>query len=67
MKLDQYLSTHGLSDTEFGERISRSRSAVSRLRRGETNPDWDTAQRIFEATNGDVTPTDFLENSEAAE
>jgi transcriptional regulator with XRE-family HTH domain len=60
MRLDQYLSHIGVSDAEFGARIGRSRSAISRLRRGKTTPDWNTVSRIVVATNGAVTANDFL-------
>jgi transcriptional regulator with XRE-family HTH domain len=60
MKLSAWLSDKGVSDADFGAMIGRSRSAVSRLRREETQPDWETAAKIREATNGAVTPNDFL-------
>lgn len=60
MKLDQYLSEHDLTDTAFAALIGRTQSSVSRLRRSETRPDWETLERIQAATNGAVTPNDFL-------
>jgi transcriptional regulator with XRE-family HTH domain len=60
MKLAVYLTERGISDADFGAKIGRSRSSVSRLRRGETQPDWVTAAKIMSETNGAVTPNDFL-------
>ena len=60
MKLSDWLSENEISDADFGAMIGRSRSAVSRLRREETQPDWETAASIRSATNGAVTPNDFL-------
>ncbi|MFA7308105.1 MAG: XRE family transcriptional regulator [Hyphomicrobium sp.] len=60
MKLNEYLSSNGISDADFATAIERDRSSVSRLRRSKTKPDWETAQRIYEATAGAVTPTDFF-------
>lgn len=60
MKLAEYLSLSGLSDAQFANLIGRDRTSVSRLRRGETRPDWDTMQEIARHTKGAVTPNDFL-------
>jgi transcriptional regulator with XRE-family HTH domain len=60
MKLSEWLTLKEISDADFGVMIGRSRSAVSRLRREETQPDWETAAKIRDATNGAVTPNDFL-------
>lgn len=60
MTLDDYLSDRNLTDTAFGAQIGRSQSAISRLRRGLTKPDWETLERIKDATSGAVTPNDFL-------
>ncbi len=60
MKLDQYLKDNRLTDKEFGARIGRGQSSVTRLRRGETLPDWETARRISVETGGLVMPNDFL-------
>lgn len=60
MRLSDYLDLSATTDVAFAACIGRSRTAVSRLRRGETRPDWETARRIAEVTNGAVTPNDFL-------
>ena len=60
MTLDEYLTQHEITDAEFAKRIERDPGTVSRLRRGLTKPDWQTMPRIFDATNGAVTPNDFL-------
>lgn len=60
MTLEDYLTTNEITDAEFAKRIERDPGTVSRLRRGLTKPDWQTLPRIFDATNGAVTPNDFL-------
>ncbi len=60
MTLDEYLTVNGITDAAFAMAIGRSQSSVNRLRRGETRPDWKTLKRISEATNGAVTPNDFM-------
>lgn len=67
MKLSDWLSENQISDGDFGAMIGRSRSAVSRLRREETQPDWETAASIRAATNGAVTPNDFLPDHVASD
>jgi hypothetical protein len=66
MKLADYLIKHSLSDPEFGALIDRNRTTVMRLREETTRPDWDTLQRIVAATDGAVTPNDFLPETAAA-
>jgi transcriptional regulator with XRE-family HTH domain len=60
MKLDEYLARERLTDAAFAALVNRSQSAISRLRRGETLPDWRTLEAIVSVTDGAVTPNDFL-------
>lgn len=60
MKLEAFLSETGITNAAFGRQIGRDASSVSRLRRGETRPDWETAAKIAQATNGAVTANDFM-------
>ena len=60
MTLDQYLQERGLSDADFAAAIKADRTTVSRLRRGSVLPEWTTMRRIYRATSGLVTPSDFL-------
>lgn len=60
MKLAAYLKREKIPAAEFARRIERSEGMVSLLCRDGTWLSRDTALRILEATNGEVTPTDFL-------
>lgn len=60
MTLDEYLTSKNITDAAFAGIISRDPATVGRLRRGITKPDWETLPRIVEATEGAVTPNDFL-------
>ena len=60
MRLDKYLTEAGLSEADFGRQIGLSQSAINRLRRGESWPPADTAEKIRAATGGKVTADDFL-------
>lgn len=60
MKLDEYLSAKSITDVAFAATIGRSPSSISRIRRGLVRPDWSTMDAIKAATNGDVTPNDFI-------
>ena len=60
MTLDQFLSIHQMTNAEFAFKIGRDTSTVSRIRKSKTRPDWQTAAKINAATNGAVTPNDFM-------
>lgn len=66
MKLDAYLSTHGLSQSEFAARIGVSQPAVAKYVAGKRIPHRDVMARIVAETDGLVGPADFYE-VEAAE
>lgn len=59
MTLDEYLTAEKETAEAFGARIGRSTSTITRLRKGETRPDWDTLDLIIIATDQKVTPNDF--------
>lgn len=67
MKLADYLTSKDLSDADFALAIECDRTTVSRLRRGITRPTWAQAERIRDATQGAVTPNDFLQDAAPAE
>lgn len=54
------MGERNLSDAEFGALIERSRQAVHRYRSGDRMPDQATMEKIFEVTDGAVTPNDFF-------
>lgn len=69
MKLSDWLKREDISGAEFARRASISEGMVSLLSRDETWLSREMAQKIFAATNGEVTPNDFLslEQSESAQ
>lgn len=60
MKLSDYMRDHNLTDAALAERIGRHRVSVTRYRNGRVRPDWDAMMAIEAATNGAVTPNDFI-------
>lgn len=60
MKLSEWLKREDISGAEFARRHSISEGMVSLLCRDETWLSREMATKIFSATNGEVTPTDFL-------
>lgn len=60
MKLDQYLSARKLTDAAFAAIVGMSQSQVNRLRRGLSQPSWETVAVIERATDGKVCASDFL-------
>lgn len=60
MKLSVYLQRHKLSANQFAKRLKSNPSYVSMLVHGRTWPGRKTAIRILQATDGLVTPNDFI-------
>ena len=63
MKLSQYMADHGISDEQMALRVGRHRSRVSRHRRGVERPDWNAIRAYHDATDGDVTANDWLDEA----
>lgn len=61
MKLSAWLKLKDLTAQQFGERIDRAPSTITRLLRGESVPDKATMLRIVAETEGAVTPNDFFD------
>lgn len=63
MRLDEYLNQkkgEGLTEEAFASRVGLSQGQVNRLRRGASRPSFNTLVRIRDATEGQVTPDDFI-------
>lgn len=58
MTLDEYLSRNAAQ--KLAEKTGLSVASLSRMRRGLQKPSMDTMQSLFDATDGLVTPNDFL-------
>jgi transcriptional regulator with XRE-family HTH domain len=61
MRLETYLAENGLKPAEFAARMGKPASTVSRVLRGEREPSMALLRAIKLATNGAVTPNDFLQ------
>jgi transcriptional regulator with XRE-family HTH domain len=66
MTLDEYLTANKETAEAFAKRIGRATSTITRLRKGETRPDWGTADAITAATEGKVQPNDFSQRDASA-
>ena len=60
MHLTSFLETANETDAAFARRIGVSPQALSRYKLGQRRPEWDVLERIKDATDGKVTPNDFL-------
>lgn len=60
MTLDQYLTRNKMTATDMAIKLGRAVSTVTRIRKGEIKPDFDTIQEIVDMTGGRVTPNDFF-------
>ena len=60
MTLGEYMDRFDLIDREIAEEIGVSQATVNRIRNGVQTPLFETMIRIFDATEGVVTPNDFL-------
>lgn len=66
MTLADYLADRKLKDSDFAETIGVSRMTLWRYKSGDRRPEWDVLKRIVHATDGHVTPNDFLDAPDAA-
>ena len=60
MKLKIYLVQNNITVTEFAERIGYSRSQISNIINGASNPSKRLAKAIEKATNGEVSADELL-------
>lgn len=60
MTLADYLVDRKIKDSDFAEAIGVSRMTLWRYKSGDRRPEWDVLKRIVQATDGHVTPNDFL-------
>ncbi len=60
MTLADYLEAKKVSATALADQANVSVSTITRAARGEIIPSRDLMAKIFEVTNGAVTPNDFF-------
>ena len=67
MQLSEWLSQNSIKRKDFAARIGVSPQTITGWCKGTFWIDRERAQKVFDETKGAVTPTDFLQASEAAE
>ena len=60
MRFDDWMIRTGTSNAAFGKKASLSSEAVRRYRSGDRNPDPEKMRAIFDITDGEVTPNDWV-------
>lgn len=60
MRLSAYLQLPGQQATDLARKCEVSVSTITRIAKGEKLPSMQMAARIRRATNGAVTPDDYL-------
>ena len=65
MKLIAYMDAARVREEDFAAKIGASQSYVNRRKNGHVWPSSEMARRIMDATDGAVTPNDFLSPSDA--
>lgn len=63
-ELDTYMKEAGINDADFGSRIGRHRSVVSKLRRGLLQPTLNVAAAIEQHSDGRVTMRSWVSSPE---
>jgi transcriptional regulator with XRE-family HTH domain len=63
MTLSAWLTAQNLSDVAFAAQIGVTRQALYRYKHGERFPHRDVMARIIDATDGAVTPNDFMQSA----
>ncbi len=64
MRLDDWISRKGMTREAFAALIDVEPASVTRYANGDRVPRPTIMRRIVTATNGDVTPNDFLTGEE---
>ncbi len=60
MPLSEWIREEGCTQRAVARRFGVSPSTLSRLLRGERSPSASLMRRVFEVTDGKVTPTDLV-------
>lgn len=60
MNLETYLSSTGMTQQIFAEKLGVKQSAISQWISGKRTPKRQMLPKIIEATDGKVTPNDFF-------
>lgn len=55
MTLDAYLTSAGMTGTEFAATVGLTEASVSRIRKGQQNISRDVMRRIIAASDGKIT------------
>lgn len=66
MKLADYLTSKGIKRNAFAAEIGVTPQTITGWCDGTFSPSMARATKIFELTDGDVTPNDFMETGCAA-
>lgn len=68
MKLQDWLDQQEpkMSATAFAKRVGLDVSTITRVMNGERRPEWPTLDKILAATDGAVTPNDFIPETDDA-
>lgn len=59
MQLAEYLDVHRIRIVDFAAKVGISAPSVSKIANGINKPSFETMQKIYDATNGEVTVHDF--------
>lgn len=65
MKLETYLSEHGMTEAAFARELGVSQVTINRYVSNSRFPNPEMIERIFEATGKEVTVTDWYEQAAA--
>lgn len=60
MRFADWLDITGTTEPDFATRCGKARETVRRWRSGEREPDFETQALIFDLTDGQVTPNDWV-------
>lgn len=63
MTLKEYIQINRISQARFARRCGISRSAINHFIAGRRYPNPETMRRILLATNGEVKPNDFFDET----
>jgi transcriptional regulator with XRE-family HTH domain len=58
--IKQYMFDRNMTQEQFARKCNIGKNTLSFILNGKASPDWHTMQKIYDATDGKITPNDLM-------